>query len=888
MADYSDCIRRLEEAAGRKLSDKEVADIYARLNKAARDIKAGRSADGKQQNLDLGEEVNTAGGAWQAAAARAAKEMEQEAAQADRAANLQAIRMAARQTDLRDMVAHGMPWLGKFSKVPFLVGLAGRNYGALDAIFTRDYSGRVNIESVEQAAEGVRSLYKSRLMDTWTALGNQFIGMIQDQGKLRDLLTEMRGEDSGNPEAKKGAEAWLKVAEAMRQRFNQAGGVIGKLVDWGFPQHHSQEHVAAAGQENWIKAIWNRLDRDRYVDDMGVKWDDGRLTDFLKAAWATIATNGHANIEPGEAAGFGKRANRHAEERQIHFKSAQDYLDYWKQFGDRTPIEILNNHVDTMAKDIAFIEKLGPNPDMTYRYLRDEALREASIAQPTFVPEIEGRIAKIDSNYNYWAGKTVPSYNPTISKVAETVSNLNTAGKLGGAALASFFGDKPMMEAVSTLNHLPMLQRWRTEMHLLNPLNVEDRRQLQIQGLMLESVRSGMLRFNEGLGSSSTTGLLANGVMKITGMTAINDIRKSALGVNLMSAIGNQIKNGKEFGDLHNSDVRLLRNYGITEADWNTWKLAKPWDFGYGNDHALTPEGITQIPDQALKDAGLIASDASPEAAQTARDDAIIKLLGAVNTESDFGIVQPGWRERAQFYSNLQRGTFFGEISRAALQFKAFPWAQFQRGLDAVVSSRTMAGKAMMTAWIMGSTTLLGAMLMQTRDMLTGKDPRDMTGNQGQNKLDLVKFWGAALIQGGALGIYGDFLYGANQTRMGMGPLEAAAGPSVGPAIQTLEQALNYIAAKSEGKPTHLAAETMQDIKGFVPGNNIWYTRAIIDHLFWQWAMEQASPGYSEMMRQSAMKNYHQDWYAPPGHHMPERGPDFSKTGIPQLMGVGQ
>jgi hypothetical protein len=47
---------------------------------------------------------------------------------------------------------------------------------------------------------------------------------------------------------------------------------------------------------------------------------------------------------------------------------------------------------------------------------------------------------------------------------------------------------------------------------------------------------------------------------------------------------------------------------------------------------------------------------------------------------------------------------------------------------------------------------------------------------------DWYKFWGAAFLQGGALGIYGDFLYGINQTRYGSGPIEALAGPHDRPA----------------------------------------------------------------------------------------------------------
>jgi hypothetical protein len=360
--------------------------------------------------------------------------------------------------------------------------------------------------------------------------------------------------------------------------------------------------------------------------------------------------------------------------------------------------------------------------------------------------------------------------------------------------------------------------------------------------------------------------------MRMTGMQAINDIRKGAFGLSLMSAIGNQLEKGVEFGKLADSDVRTLRNYGISEADWKTWQLAK-LDRLAGVDHVLTPETISRIPDVELEKAGITAAGAGAEEAAKARRDAIVKLLGAVNTESEFAIVTPGWKERAQFFAGKQRGTVKGEVSRSVLQFKSFPWAFFQRGMDAVANMDGPTSKAVMSAYLITSTTMAGAMLMQTRDLLTGKDPRAMLDK------DWYKFWGQAFLQGGALGIYGDFLYGINQTRYGSGPIEALAGPTIGPLLELgLVQPLNAAKNRIEGKDTHLAAQTIQDLKGFVPGGNIWYTKAAVDHLVWQRVMDALSPGYLANVRNRTMKDFGQDWWWRPGDASPDRAPDFSKA----------
>jgi len=858
---YMNCIKSLAQAAGRELTDAEVQDVYERVHKAALDIKAGRAEPGSDVRMpkQLGLDLQGKPGADDAqtlvarAAERAAAELEAEAANIERNAHLQLVRMSARMADVDGIKAAGLKPLD-----------------AVKATIARDYTGKVKVESLEQRVIGYRDYLNSKLLPTWDALGNDWMGFLQDRDKLLTLVRQLRGEETGDALAKKGADAFHTVAEEARQSFNENGGVIGKLDDWGMPQHHSQEKVAAAGKEAWLDEIMPRIERQRYVDDLGEQWNDAQMREFLGKAWDTIATNGIANLEPGKSMGKGGMAGRHAEERQIHFKSAEDVIAYWETFGEKTVLEVLQGHVETMARDIAFVEHFGPNPNTTYRTLRDAALKEAAMANPTQTPRLEGEAVGLDNLWDYAAGRMKPTYRQNLKAVADGVANLNTAGKLGGAAVASFFGDKAMMEAVAHLNNLPMFNRWSTELSLLNPTNSADRRLLQQQGLMLDSVRSGLQRFYEGLGKTGTTGRIANAVMRITGMSAINDIRKGAFGISLMSAIGDQIKAGVKFENLQDSDIRTLRQYGIQPTDWNTWQLAQLQDMGNGNKNVLTPEAIGRIPDAALEQAGIVQEGFTAEQARRA---AIVKLLGAVNTESEFAIVTPGWRERATFYGDLQRGTIKGEIARSVLQFKAFPWAMLQRGMDAVANAETGVGKAVMTSYLIASTTLLGAMLIQTREMLSGKDPRAM------NDREWWKFWGAAFLQGGALGIYGDFLSSTNQTRYGTGPLEVLAGPTVGPLLELgLVQPMNAAKKRLEGKETHLAAQTIQDLKGFVPGNNIWYTKAALDHLIWQRVMEMLSPGYLATIRQKTMKEYGQEWYWRPGEMAPERGPDLERA----------
>ena len=828
---YRDCIARIAQAAGRKLSDDEIRGIYERVHQAALDIKAGRS---DVKTGDLFPDIVSQ------AAQKAAADLMAEAAQQKRQAEMQVVKMSAR--------------MGEVQRVKAL-GVDKHQLDALDRTHFRNYDGKADVQSYESRFTGIRDMYSSKLLDTWHALGNDFLGFWQDKGKLKDLLREILGENTGNAMAKQGAKAWSETVENMRKHFNSEGGAIGKLDEGYLPQGWwDQEKVARMGEQKFVDALLPALKKEaasgRHYNDGGIPWDEARLREFLSKSYDTISTGGHINTEPGKFMGAGKTANRHAEHRQIHFPDADSTLAAWETFGGKTALEIMTGHVEVMARDIALLEHYGPNPQMTIRTLIADALKSDVVTDRPNKQKLEARASRLEDYINYSIGKTEPIAHPRLSRFISTMIPLNVASKLGGAVWASAFGDKPMMEAVAHMNNLPELRRWSNELSLFNPANAEGRRALQRQGLMLETARNGLLRFGDDLGNAPFANKLASAVMRMTGMNAINGLRKGSHGAMLMDAIGFELKRGVDFNGLHDTDRRILKSYGITAQDWAIWKKADLDDMGKGYT-MLTPEAISHV------------EGVDPKA----RRDAIVKLLGAVNTEADFAIVTPGMKERAQFHSIGNKAGIGGEIGRAVLQFKSFPWAMFRRQMDAFNNMGGPVPKAAMASYLVISTTLAGAMIMQVRDMLSGKDPRDMTRPE---------FWGAAFLQGGALGIYGDFIYGAGHTRYGSGILEAASGPTVGPLLEMgLVQPIQAIAKAKEGKDTKLVAQTVQDAKGFVPGNNVWYTKAALDHLIWQQAMESLSPGYLSSIRSRAAKEYNQDWWWGLGERSPDRAPNL-------------
>ena len=155
---------------------------------------------------------------------------------------------------------------------------------------------------------------------------------------------------TGNAIARAGAKAWLDAMETMRQRFNSAGGDVGKL-DYGYlPQPHDQARVLRAGPDKWSAQVLPLLDRSRYLNEDGSRMSDAQVLDFLKAAHDTIATGGANKREPGAFAGTGARANRGAESREIHFASGDAYLQYLAKYGGGSMFDAMVGHVAQRAR----------------------------------------------------------------------------------------------------------------------------------------------------------------------------------------------------------------------------------------------------------------------------------------------------------------------------------------------------------------------------------------------------------------------------------------------------------------------------------------------------------------------------------------------------------
>ena len=272
----------------------------------------------------------------------------------------------------------------------------------------------------------------------------------------------------------------------------------------------------------------------------------------------------------------------------------------------------------------------------------------------------------------------------------------------------------------------------------------------------------------------------------------------------------------------------------------------------------------------------------------TRKQQAATKWMAFVSDEAQFAVINPDMATRAiATGGGLPAGTLRGEAMRSFMQFKSFPTAMITRhwgrlfdtpqgmeGAPAGFGAQTAGGAAINRMAVMAglnvSLMMLGAIVLQEKAILGGKDPYDMT--QG-------KFWVKAMGQGGGLGYVGDFLT-KDPTEQRGSNFEQAGGVVLGPAGGAVagfagDLLLTNAWEAAKGKETHALGEAIRWGNSQLPYASLWQIRGAWDHWFIHNLQEAANPGYLGRMRSRAMKDWQQDYYWTPGEFVPDRAPDM-------------
>lgn len=810
----ADCVSDVEKALKRRLSEREADAIEQRIRA---NIREAARADPEFMNKPREQRLMEA----------AQRALEQDLAEAAKTAQRKSANLLAQVREAARLEERAKQVGGKH---PFHRALAER------------------LNQVNQYAHGVRNEIMSTLMDTVAAAEPRFLGLMHDAAAMRDFVREVfRPGSTGNQVAARGAKAYGEAMEQARLRSNAAGTAIRKL-DYGYlPQPHDLSAVVRSGREAWVQFTLPRLNRERYVTEDGAPMTDVQLAEFLGHAYETISTEGRNQLVPGSFRG-GSRASRADDaHRSIHFAGADAYLAYMNEFGRAGSVyEAILGHVGVAAKNIGLMEEFGANPNLTFRLLKDLAEKGDNAAGKREFG------AGLDQIWDTLNGTTAQPVSANLADFGQGVRTFIAAVKLQGVILSSI-NDLPMLAASAVHNGMPL---GKTLVTVLKSFGGDAKQDAARVLAATDYVAGEMSRWHGENQTAGWTSKLATVTHKASFIEAwTHGLRR---GFTVMHAATLNDLRAHAWRNLSDGDRARLTGAGVTEADWRIWRAAKPVDFR--GQKVLSAEGVRAVG----RDKTGIADPAEHE---RAINTAVSRLLGFLDQESHIAVMAPDLVTRAAIQQGTRAGSLGGELMRSLLLFKSFPLAMVFQNLRRM---RTMTGKGKLAYSMatMTALTLFGALSVQLKDLVTGKDPRDMTQ---------PKFWGAAFAQGGGLGVFGDIAYtglGGN-SRGGQPNYTSLAGPVFGTALDLANLSLGNIGAKLQGKDAHLAEELFRFGRQNTPFINLWYLKAALNHALLDDIQESISPGYLARQRERARKDWGQRYWWDPGQPLPARGPDL-------------
>lgn len=717
--------------------------------------------------------------------------------------------------------------------------------------------------SLENRQNAIRQIAHSKMTDVLVAFRRRgVLGRTGNKKNAIDLVKVAFGEEVDNVTAKNLYKAWSDAIEYLRLRFNKAGGNMPKLDGGYLPQYHDSVEMRKVSQEEWVQFITPLLDSSKMINPLTKQpYTPKQFIDAINESYRAIITDGWSKVKEGEGKHSTALYKKGANHRFLVFKDSDSWIKYQERFGNPEPFVTMLNYIDNMAKDIATLEILGPNPISTVRQIKDLVLRDAKIKDESVKTGKKPNEAKalkalssFDSRYGIFNGSSSAPIDGTIARGFAGARSFLTSVQLGAATLAAIPGDLSTQFSTRMYNGMGETKLLKSILKQLNPLNVDERGAVAVRaGLVAESwtnVASAQARYIGDVTAPELAQNMSEVVMRASLLSPWTQAGRWAFGLEFMGYFAENVN--KPFKELPSELQNTLKRSGL-DVSWDIIRKAKVHE-----DNGLLllrPEEIVEI------------ADVTPEVA----DELATRFLELINIETNFAVPTSSIAGRAALIGETKAGTFVGEISRSIAQYKNFPVTIFNTHIMRTLSQQTLKGKFKYGSTFLISTTLMGALALQMKEISNGRDPRSMNDK---------KFWGAAMMQGGGLGIYGDFLF-SDFNRFGNSIAQQVLGPTFELIGDVGKLTVGNLQELFAGKDTNFTKEVVQFGSKYFPAKSLWYARLAAQRMFFKNLQEWSDPKARNKMIQLQNKYRRetgQEYWWKPGEELPERVPDFAEV----------
>ena len=702
---------------------------------------------------------------------------------------------------------------------------------------------------IDKQVDALRGRYFSTLDKLLANHRRNVVGVLRNKADLETVGRALFGEKIDDVNASEMADAIREVIELARQRFNQAGGRIGKMEGYALPQSHDARLVRAATYESW--RAHPSIERVRVLDiETGGEATGLRRETLLREIYETIRSEGATKGQPGRRFA-GAMANRRADPRVLHFENFDDWMAYSGDFGGGDNIyDILTGHLFSMARDTVLMERLGPNPAATVRWLQDSMEQSVQLRGSQQQVDTIGRTkGKLQRLFDELTGDNKVPESRRMALVFSGLRSQQVAAKLGSAVLSAIPDFATLMHT-QRFNGIPAMKAVSQYVKLYNPLDDGDRRLAVRLGLVTDDwigLTSSAHRYLGEELQGEVARRVADFVIRSQGLARHTRNGQWATGMNFIATLTHNATHG--WANLHPKLREQMRKYGVSEADWDAYRTTRPRE----------ERGTDWILPLDMEDSR-----------------AGERFMEFILTETDHAIVVPDVRTRAAMNSWLKPGTLIGEIARSAVLFKGFPLAIISLHGRRMIEQSNLPGKLGYAVPLGISMVALGAFSAQLKTLAAGKDPQPMTGDGA------AKFWGRAVVQSGGLGLFGDLLFNSENS-YGGGLTGTLAGPLLGQTIPNVADATAGNALRAagvgEGDP-EFAEDSWKTLEKEMPGRNLWYWRLAWERLLADQVDELVDPEVAAARRRMMQRAQKEgtDYFWQPGDLTPRRSPEFENA----------
>jgi len=643
-----------------------------------------------------------------------------------------------------------------------------------------------------------------------------------------------------------------KHSEIIRKKLNLLGANIGIIEDWITRQYHDPDKLnGAAGrnvtdwkihQKAWREYVKTKLDIERTFGG------EENIDDILDEIYTKLRsgvffkTEGLDNIY-----GSSSIAKKMSAERILHFKDADARFEYDQKFGSKRLTESVVHGLQVGARNIATMNRLGTRPKANF----ERMLRILSVHYAKINPDIAKKFnfENFKKDYAEIDGSVYQVDNATGAKIGMTIRFLQSTGKLGFATVSSF-GDLATYMTETRFQGRGLFTGLFEALGNLTGLG-RNKQAFEVLGVMSNTVIGTMNQKMSMRGDmTGKFASLSNLFYKLNGLNWWVSSLKSGMTTGLARMYG--MKKNTPFNKLTKRERNLLTLYKIDSGKWDMLRSITTLEAD-GKVY-MTAENIDEISSEVISK--YLNKKVSKTEVENFKLDLQITYRNILLDRAMHGTPEPDAAVRATLNRGFKRGTLEGELMRLFTQFKNFPvsiWMKVinreLKGYGPGENKLVAGGLGITTQLILG--TMFGYLALAAKDALKGRTPRD---------LDNTEDFFAALIQGGGLGIYGDFLYSELKNSYGGSLQETALGPAIG----DLSKFIKSLGDLMDGKIDKFAKKNYEILEGNTPFLNLYYTKWVYDYLIGYQVKEMLDPGYFRRMRRKAYQNYGSSYWLKP------------------------